>query len=465
MTQQKNKLWGGRFAAPTNEIVDAINASINYDQRMWSQDIQGSKAWAKALHRAGVLTDEEVTKISEGLDAIAEQIEAGAFSFSTALEDIHMNIEQALTHTIGDLGKKLHTGRSRNDQVCTDVRLYLRDEIDSLSDEIITLLELLVHGAKTHAADIIPGYTHLQRAQPLTLGYHLMTWATCIREDLERLIFARKMVNRSPLGSAALAGSAYSVDRHAIATDLGFEQTLPNGQMAVADRGFVMDVLHALSTLAVHYSRIGEEIVIWNSQEFERIALSDAWSTGSSIMPQKKNPDVAELLRGKAGRMLSAYQTLAIIQKGTPFAYNKDLQEDKEPVFDAMDNAHLSTIALTGMLADSSFLLPDAKNAAGQGHLLATELADYLVGKGIAFRDAHHAVGEAVALAEQRGCFLSELTLEQYQGIHKAFAQDLFEALSPLRAVQKRDVYGGTNPQRVEQAAEELTTFLRQIKQ
>ena len=447
------KLWAGRFATPTADLVDAINASIDFDQRMWDQDIRGSLAWARGLGAAGVISADDVRAIEQGLEQIRREIASGQFTFRRDREDIHMNIEAVLRERIGDAGARLHTGRSRNDQVCTDLRLYLRDQIDALQAHLATLLELLATAAEKNAESVIPGYTHLQRAQPITLGYHFMAWAWCLYEDLERLRFARRQTNRSPLGSAALAGSAYPVDRQAIARDLGFDEALPNGMMATADRGFVLDTLHALATVAVHLSRIGEEIILWNSQEFMRIQLPDAWATGSSIMPQKKNPDVAELLRGKCARVLSAYQTLAVVQKGLPFAYNKDLQEDKEPVFDALDQASLMVRALTGMLAESEFRMPAEQDVAGRGHLLATELADYLARKGIPFRDAHEAVGKVVKLAEDSGKTLRDLTLGQYQSIHSGFAQDLYDHLTSAAAIARRDVYGGTAPARVRESA------------
>lgn len=458
----RGKLWAGRFATPTADLVDAINASIDFDQRMWAQDIRGSLAWARGLAAAGVISAADLQAIDSGLEQIRADIAAGKFTFRRDREDIHMNIEAVLRERIGDAGARLHTGRSRNDQVCTDLRLYVRDQIDALQTHLATLLELLAAAADKHAASVIPGYTHLQRAQPITLGYHFMAWAWCLYEDRERLTFARRQVNRSPLGSAALAGSAYPVDRQAIARDLGFEDALPNGMMATADRGFALDTLHALSALAVHLSRIGEEIILWNSQEFMRIQLPDAWATGSSIMPQKKNPDVAELLRGKSARVLGAYQTLAVVQKGLPFAYNKDLQEDKEPVFDALDQASLMVRALTGMLAESEFRIPTDDDVAGRGHLLATELADYLARKGIPFRDAHEAVGKAVKLAEDSGKTLRELTLAQYQDIHGGFAQDLYDSLTCAAAIARRDVFGGTAPGRVRESATLLRHRLKQ---
>lgn len=448
------KLWAGRFSMDTAQLLDLINSSIDYDIRMWRQDIAGSCAWADGLADAQIISAQDRDAIVKGLHEIGDSIESGTFEPDRALEDIHMNIEHALTVAIGDTGKRLHTGRSRNDQVCTDFRLYVRESIDGLIDELSIMISYLCDTAALHTYSLIPGYTHLQRAQPVSLGYHLMAWATSLLEDVERLLFARKMTNRSPLGSAALAGSAYPVDRDAIATALGFERPLPNGMMAVADRGFAQDTLHALSMLAVHCSRIGEEIILWNSQEFQRIALSDAWSTGSSIMPQKKNPDVAELLRGKAGRIFGAYQTLAVVQKGLSYAYNKDLQEDKEPVFDAIDNMVLMIKSMHGMLSQSEWLIPDEADVVGKGHLMATELADYLVRQGVPFRDAHEAVGKAVALAEDRKAFLADLDLADYQSLHPKFGQSLFEALQPAVALARRDVVGGTAPNRVLEAIE-----------
>lgn len=468
MTQKdgnsNDKLWGGRFSGSTDPLMDEINASIRYDKRLWPQDIRGSIAWAKAQHETGILTAKDVQQITEGLEAIATQIEAGTFLFSVEHEDIHMNIEAALTDAIGEAGKKLHTGRSRNDQVATDVHLYIKDVGKELIGHLSALINLLADMAIQYASQPMPGYTHLQRAQPVTLGYHLLAWGWCLEEDLQRLHFAVRMANRCPLGSAALAGTAYPVDRHALAHSLGFAEPTHNGMMAVGDRGFVMDILHAVHLITLHMSRVGEEIVLWNSQEFATVQLDEAWSTGSSIMPQKKNPDLAELLRAKPGRTSAAYLTLAMIQKGLPFAYNKDLQEDKEPLFDALDTCTLVLRAGTEMIRTLRFNTNRMEAAIGAGHLLATEAADYLAAKGVPFRTAHHVVGKAVAEADRLGVTLPELPLAVWQKLEPACEEDLFAALTVDAALAKRNVYGGTAPARVTEAAERLKSAVLSAK-
>ena len=449
-----NTQWGGRFAAGPAAIMAEINASIGFDRRLWRQDVTGSRAHAKMLADAGIITAADEHAIAAGLEAIASEIEDGRFAFSAALEDIHMNIEARLTERIGDAGRRLHTARSRNDQVAVDLRLWVRDAIDGISAALAGLMRALARQAARHAGDPMPGLTHLQIAQPITFGHHLMAYVEMLDRDRGRLADCRRRLNECPLGSAALAGTSYPIDRHAVAAALGFDRPAANSLDGVSDRDFALEFLGAASIGAMHLSRLGEEIVLWCSPGFGFVRLSDAWTTGSSIMPQKRNPDAAELVRAKAGRINGALMALLTTMKGLPLAYGKDMQEDKEPVFDAAESWALCLAAMAGMVAD---MTPDAarmRAMAGTGYSTATDLADWLVRAGLAFRAAHHATGRIVALAEQRGVTLAEMPLADMQAIEPAITADVFSVLGVEASVASRTSYGGTAPARVsEQAA------------
>lgn len=453
MTSPRGKLWGGRFAQATDTLLESYSASEHYDRRLYAHDIRGSKAHARMLGQQGVLSSEDVDAIIKGLDAIQAEIEAGEFPWDPALEDVHMNIEARLTNRIGDAGKRLHTGRSRNDQVATDIRLYMRDAIDELNAVLIEFRRTLIGLAEREAATIFPGYTHLQSAQPVTAGHHLLTWEAMMARDCERLIDLRKRVNRSPLGAAALAGTSYPIDREMTATELGFAAVIDNSLDAVSDRDFAIEFCAAASLLMMHFSRISEELVLWANPQFGMVQLPDAFCTGSSIMPQKKNPDVAELARGKTGRTYGALMALLTLMKGQPLAYNRDNQEDKEPLFDALDTAMSTSQIMAAMLAELRFVPEKCRAAAAQGYPTATELADYLVRKGVPFRDAHEQVGKTVALAVDKNVDLAELALEEIQQNAPLATADVFEVLTLEGAVAARDHIGGCAPQQVRAAA------------
>ena len=454
MSTPGGKLWGGRFAQATDSLLEAYSASEHFDRRLYAQDIRGSKAHARMLERQGVLSAEDVAAICEGLDAIQEEIEAGEFPWSPALEDVHMNIEARLTAKIGDAGKRLHTGRSRNDQVATDIRLYMRDAIDDLQALLGELRSTLIGLAEREAETIFPGYTHLQSAQPVTAGHHLLAWEAMLSRDGERLADLRKRVNRSPLGAAALAGTSYPVNRAATALELGFDGVIDNSLDAVSDRDFAIEFCSAASILMMHFSRMSEELVLWANPQFGMVSLPDAFCTGSSIMPQKKNPDVAELARGKTGRVYGSLMALLTLMKSQPLAYNRDNQEDKEPLFDALDTAMATTQIMGAMLAELQFVPEACRRAASQGYPTATELADYLVRKGLPFRDAHEQVGQTVALAIEQNCDLAELSLEQIQQHAPLAEADVFEVLTLEGAVAARDHIGGCAPKQVRAAAD-----------
>ncbi|TCT06035.1 argininosuccinate lyase [Aquabacter spiritensis] len=445
-----NKMWGGRFSTGPNAIMEEINASIGFDQRLYAQDIAGSKAHATMLAAQGIVGAKDVEKIQKGLDTILSEIEAGRFTFRRDLEDIHMNVEQRLADLIGPSAGRLHTARSRNDQVATDFRLYVRDTIDALDAQLADLMTALAEKALAHAATVMPGFTHLQTAQPVTFGHHLMAYVEMLARDRGRLRDARTRLNESPLGSAALAGTSFPIDRDATAAALGFDRPTANSLDAVSDRDFVLETLAAAAICAIHLSRFAEEVVIWTSPSFGLIKLSDAFTTGSSIMPQKRNPDAAELARGKAGRIVGALTGLLVVMKGLPLAYAKDMQEDKEGAFDAFSALSLVIAATAGMVRD---LEPEAarmRAAAGQGYSTATDLADWLVrALGIPFREAHHATGRIVALASERGVPLHRLSLEDMQGVDARITQDVFSVLSVTKSVASRTSYGGTAPVRV----------------
>ena len=450
------KPWAGRFTEPTDAFVEAFTASVSFDQRMYRQDIQGSIAHAQMLAHVGVLTNSESEQIINGLKSIEIEISEGNFTWSVTLEDVHMNIESALTNKIGDVGKKLHTGRSRNDQVATDVRLYLREEIDVISIELTRLLTGMLDKAEAEADTIMPGFTHLQIAQPVTFGHHILAWAEMFMRDLERLQDCRKRVNIMPLGAAALAGTTYPIDRNFTAEKLGFDKPAANSLDAVSDRDFVIEFISVASITMMHMSRIAEELVLWSSSLVNFIELSDSFCTGSSIMPQKKNPDVPELVRGKTGRVYGHLMNMLTLMKSQPLAYNKDNQEDKEPLFDTIDNLKGSLKIYADMLPHINVNKKAMYDAASKGFSTATDLADYLVRNGVAFRDAHEVVGKAVRLGVDEGKDLSELKLSQLQSFSDAIKDDVFDVLTVEGSVAARDHLGGTAPKQVKLAVKAL---------
>ncbi|PJK31149.1 argininosuccinate lyase [Minwuia thermotolerans] len=445
-----NIMWGGRFAGGPAKVMEKINASIDYDKRFYAQDIRGSIAHATMLADRGVLTREDLTAITDGLNTILREIGEGRFEFSAALEDIHMNVEARLRELIGDAAGRLHTARSRNDQVATDFRLWLRDAIDRLDGMLADFQRALLAQAEAHAETAMPGFTHLQVAQPVTFGHHMMAYLEMTARDRDRFAETRRRLNECPLGAAALAGTSFPIDREATAAALGFDRPTANSLDSVSDRDFALDYLHAASVCAMHLSRLAEELVIWSSAQFGFVKMSDAFSTGSSIMPQKRNPDAAELVRAKIGRITGSYVALTTVMKGLPMTYGKDMQEDKEAVFDAADTIELSVTAMTGMIADMS---PDAGamgRAAAQGFATATDFADWLVQNlDMPFREAHHATGAAVRMAEAKGCDLGDLSLEELRSIAPGVSEAVFEALTVERAVHGRNSYGGTAPAQV----------------
>jgi len=448
----KNQMWSGRFAESTSERVARFSESVSFDQRLWRADVAGSQAHARMLGKVGVLTATDVEAIVAGLDAIATEIEAGRFEWSTALEDVHMNIEAALTERIGEAGKRLHTGRSRNDQVATDVRLFTRGAIDELLALIAAVAEALLNLAEQEADSILPGFTHLQVAQPVTFGHHLLAWREQMLRDAQRLTEARRRTNVLPLGSAALAGTVYPLDRHYVAELLGFEAISENSLDAVSDRDFAIETVFACSLLMVHLSRWSEELILWSTPMFGFVALPDRFCTGSSIMPQKKNPDVPELVRGKTGRVVGDLNALLMLMKAQPLAYNRDNQEDKLPLFDALDTARDCLAIYADMIPHIVVRRERCRAAAAQGFSTATDLADYLVKKGLPFRDAHHAVGNAVGLAASKGCDLAELSLAEMQGFSPLVTDDVFAHITPEASVAARTTYGGTAPAQVRAA-------------
>ncbi|WP_116599268.1 argininosuccinate lyase [Primorskyibacter marinus] len=453
--QSSNQMWGGRFAAGPDAIMEAINASIGFDKRMAAQDIAGSRAHAAMLGATGILDPKDVEAIREGLLTVLSEIEGGTFAFSTALEDIHMNVEARLKEIIGEPAGRLHTGRSRNDQVATDFKLWVRDQLDAAETGLLALMKALVAQAEVGADWVMPGFTHLQTAQPVTWGHHMMAYVEMFARDLSRVRDARARMNESPLGAAALAGTGFAIDRHMTAEALGFDRPSANSLDAVSDRDFALEFLGAASICAMHLSRFAEELVIWSSAQFRFVVLSDRFSTGSSIMPQKKNPDAAELIRAKVGRIFGAQTALMMVMKGLPLAYSKDMQEDKEQVFDAADNWMLALAAMEGMVRDMTANREALEAAAGAGFSTATDLADWLVRElGLPFRDAHHVTGSLVAKAEARECDLPDLSLDEMQSVHDGITQAVYDVLGVHNSVASRISYGGTAPVRVrEQAA------------
>ncbi|MDR9498276.1 MAG: argininosuccinate lyase [Hydrogenovibrio sp.] len=456
------KLSSARFSEATDAFVEAFTASIGFDQRLYKQDIQGSLAHAKMLAQVGILNQQELTDIESGLAQVQADIEAGNMEWSIAQEDIHMNIEARLTDLIGITGKKLHTGRSRNDQIATDIRLYLRDEIDEvILPELRRLQKGLLSIAEREAETIMPGFTHLQSAQPVTFGHHMLAWFEMITRDVERLQDCRKRINTMPLGSAALAGTTYPIDRTLTAELLGFDRISQNSLDGVSDRDFAIEFTAFASTLLMHLSRFSEELVLWTSAQFDFIDLPDRFCTGSSIMPQKKNPDVPELVRGKTGRVYGHLISLLTLMKSQPLAYNKDNQEDKEPLFDTVDTVAGSLRAFADMVPAIAVKRENTYESARKGFSTATDLADYLVNKGLAFRDAHEAVGLAVAHGLKTGQDLAEMSLETLQQFHPSIAPDVYEVLTLEGSVAARNHLGGTAPEQVKaavkRAQEELT--------
>ncbi|SEO82596.1 argininosuccinate lyase [Salinihabitans flavidus] len=445
-----NQMWGGRFAAGPDAIMEAINASIGFDKRLAAQDIAGSRAHAAMLATQGIVSDNDAEAIREGLLTVLSEIEGGTFEFSTALEDIHMNVEARLKEIIGEPAGRLHTGRSRNDQVATDFKLWVRDQIDAAVSGLEALQRALLTQAEVGADWVMPGFTHLQTAQPVTWGHHMMAYVEMFGRDASRLADARARMNECPLGAAALAGTSFPIDREATARDLGFDRPAANSLDAVSDRDFALEFLGVASICAMHLSRMAEELVIWSSAQFRFVTLSDRFSTGSSIMPQKKNPDAAELIRAKIGRIFGANVALMMVMKGLPLAYSKDMQEDKEQVFDAADNLMLALAAMEGMVRDMAANRAALHAAAGSGFSTATDLADWLVRVlNMPFREAHHVTGSLVALAESRGCDLPDLSLEDMQGVHGAITADVFGVLGVENSVASRVSYGGTAPEQV----------------
>ncbi len=454
-------MWGGRYASGPAEIMEEINASIDFDKRMARQDIQGSLAHAAMLAETGILSREDVAAISGGLKTVFEEIEAGSFTFSRALEDIHMNVESRLKDLIGPVAGRLHTGRSRNDQVATDNKLWVRDTIDTLDAQIRDLQMALAEKAHAFAGAVMPGFTHLQSAQPVTFGHHLLAYVEMLGRDRGRLADARKRLNECPLGAAALAGTSFPIDREMTASALGFDRPTANSLDSVADRDFALETLSAASICAVHLSRFSEEIVLWMTPQFAFIRLSDKFTTGSSIMPQKKNPDAAELIRGKSGRIFGALQALLVVMKGLPLTYSKDMQEDKEGMFDALQSLSLCLAAMTGMVHDMEPDTKAMKRWAGAGFATATDLADWLVRVlDMPFRDAHHVTGRLVAMAEGQKTGLEKLTLAQMQSVEPRITDEIFKVLGVERSVKSRVSYGGTAPANVKRQARRWLTRL-----
>ena len=456
------KLWAGRFQKETDTQVNDFNSSITFDARLYEQDIRGSIAHATMLGKQGIIEEHEAEKIVEGLKAILEDIEDEKVEFSLDNEDIHMNIEALLTQRIGQTGKRLHTGRSRNDQVATDFRLYVKEQIPTIIDMIVDLQKVLIRKAKANVHTVMPGYTHLQRAQPTTFGHYMMDYANMLRRDVTRLEDCLERMDECPLGAGALATSTYPVDRFQTAAALGFAKPSDNSMDAVSDRDYAIELLSALSILMMHLSRFSEEIILWCSWEFKFVDLDDAYSTGSSIMPQKKNPDVAELVRGKTGRVYGALITLLTVMKGIPLAYNKDMQEDKEPVFDTIDTVELCLPVFTAMIDTLTVNRANMRRAANGGFISATDCADYLAKKGMPFREAYGIVGKLVGHCMDTGHSLETLPLEEYQKVSPYFQADVYDALSLETCVEGRKVYGGPAPEAVKVQMEHLKQFIQE---
>ena len=447
-------IWGGRFAGGPSAIMQRINASIDFDKRLYAQDIRGSKAHCAMLVETKILSAEDGAAILAGLDQILQEIESGQFTFRAELEDIHMNVESRLAEIVGEAAGRLHTARSRNDQVATDFRLWVRDALDGMEAALRGLQAVLIDKAEAHAATVMPGFTHLQAAQPVTFGHHMLAYVEMLGRDRGRLADARIRMNESPLGAAALAGTSFPIDRAMTAAALGFDRPCANSLDAVSDRDFALEFLSAAAICAVHLSRLAEELVIWTTAQFRFVTLSDGFTTGSSIMPQKRNPDAAELVRAKAGRVIGDLNSLLIVMKGLPLTYSKDMQDDKEPVFEAADTLELSIAAMTGMIADLKVNEARLKESAGAGFTTATDIADWLVRvAGVPFRQAHHITGRIVRLAEDKGCDLPDLSLDELQAIDARIGEDVFSVLGVEASAASRTSFGGTAPANVAAAA------------
>ena len=455
------KLWGGRFAKETDDLVNDFNASIQFDQRLYKEDITGSMAHAKMLGACGIISMEDVGAILEGLQSILEDVEAGKVEFTADNEDIHMNVEALLTARIGDAGKRLHTARSRNDQVALDFRMYVRDQIPVMVRQLLELEGVLCRQARKYQTAVMPGYTHLQRAQPISFAQHLMAYASMFQRDITRLWDCGNRMNESPLGSGALAGTTYPIDRWHTAEALGFERPMSNSLDGVSDRDYALELMSALSILMMHLSRFSEEVILWCSWEFKFIELDDAYSTGSSIMPQKKNPDVAELVRGKTGRVYGDLMSLLTTMKGIPLAYNKDMQEDKEPVFDAIDTVEMCVPVFSAMIDTMTVLPENMRRAAGRGFINATDCADYLTKKGMPFRDAYTVTGKLVAYCTAQGKTLEDLELEELKASSDLFEQDVYEALNLENCMALRASYGGPAVSETTRQIEEIEDFVK----
>ena len=456
------KLWGGRFTKETNQLVHNFNASLSFDQKFYHQDIEGSIAHVKMLAKQGLLTTEDRDAIIEGLEGIRRDLESGALVFTAEHEDIHSFVEAVLTERIGDAGKRLHTGRSRNDQVALDMKLYTRDEIDELDGLVKALLEELLKLMEENLDTYMPGFTHLQKAQPITLAHHMGAYFEMFYRDRTHLSDIRKRMNYCPLGSGALAGTTYPLDREYTAELLGFEGPTLNSMDSVADRDYVIELLSALSTISMHLSRFCEEIIIWNTNEYQFVEIDDSYSTGSSIMPQKKNPDIAELIRGKTGRVYGALVSILTTMKGLPLAYNKDMQEDKEMTFDAIDTVKGCLALFTGMISTMTFKKDAMEASAKNGFTNATDAADYLVNHGVAFRDAHGIVGQLVLYCIGKGIALDEMSLEEFQAISPVFEEDIYDAISMETCVKKRMTIGAPGPEMMKKVIE---IYKKQLEQ
>ncbi|NLW91366.1 MAG: argininosuccinate lyase [Syntrophomonadaceae bacterium] len=458
------KLWGGRFASASDKLTEDFNASISFDQRMYRQDITGSIAHARMLGGQGIISSEEAELIIRGLQEILAELEEGKLEFTVEAEDVHMNIETFLTAKIGEVGKKLHTGRSRNDQVALDLRLYLRDEISEIRTLLLTVEEVLLNLATKNIETIMPGYTHLQKAQPITLAHHLLAWFEMLRRDLGRLEDCAKRMDYMPLGSGALAGTGFDLDRDAVKEELGFASLTRNSLDGVSDRDYAIEFMSFASIMMMHLSRFAEELILWSTEEFSFVELSDAFTTGSSIMPQKKNPDLAELIRGKTGRVYGDLLALLTVMKSLPLAYNKDMQEDKEALFDVVDTVKKCLLVLAPMLETANFKTDKMAEAAKGGFTNATDLADYLAGKGLPFRDAHAVVGRAVLHCIREGCRLEDLSLNAYKEFSPQIEADIYDFIDVAACVARRQVPGAPAPSAVKQALAEAEEWLRGSK-
>ena len=459
-----NRTWGGRFSGSLEDAMLRLSASVDVDSALAEDDIRGSMAHARALARAGLLTPPELEQMLGGLDKVLGEVKSGTMIWKNELEDVHMNVEARLVEIIGPLGGKLHTGRSRNDQVATDLRLFARRAAADIAAAIDRLCLVIVDRADEHVATLLPGYTHLQRAQPVRLAHHFLAWFEMLRRDRGRLDDAARRMNELPLGAGAIAGTTFDIDRHALAKDLDFDRPMANSMDATASRDFLAELVAALAITAVHLSRIGEEIVLWSSQEFRFVELSDGFATGSSMMPQKKNPDVAELVRGKSARVIGDLVALLTLQKGLPLGYNRDLQEDKTPLFDAVATVGIATDALSGALATATFRVDRMRSALGEGHVTATEVADFLAARGVPFREAHEITGRLVREAMARGVALSDVPVPVMRGFHALLDESVLPLLDPETAIERRKTFGAPSLAHVKQAIASARRALEQVR-